>query len=68
MEQPTNTYESESTDLQKLIEAYELKLDDLQKLVDMHEPELSEELIDTSKPKPTMGGGRYPLRQRRAPY
>ena len=50
-----------------MIEAYESESDDLQKLVDMYEHDLSEELADTSELVTTMGGGRYPLREWEAP-
>ena len=66
--QPTNTYESESDDLQRLIEAYESEPIDLQQPTNMYEPEPSEELVDTSKLEPNMGGRIYPLRQRKAPF
>ena len=66
-EQSTNTYELESTDLQKSIDAYTLELVDCQEPIDMHKPEPNEESTDTSEHEPTMGSGRYQLRQRRAP-
>ena len=49
-EQPTDTYESKSSDLQKFTKAYELESVDLQKLVNMYELEPSEESVDTSEP------------------
>ena len=57
----------ESTDPQKLIEAYESESVDLQQPIDMYEHVSSEESAETSEPEPTMGSGRYQLRQRRAP-
>ena len=40
---------------------------DFQQWIDMYEPKPNEESSETSKPKPTAGGRRYPLRERRAP-
>ena len=66
-EQPTNTYESESADLQRSIEAYKSELIDLQQPTNSYEPKPNEESTRTFEPKLIMGGRRYPLRQRRAP-
>ena len=52
-ELPRNEDESESTNPKQLI--------------DMYEPEPNKELAGTFKPKPTTGGRRYPLREKRAP-
>ena len=70
LEQPTNTYESESesANLLKSIEEYDSwESVDLQQLIDTYEPDPNEESIGSSKPEPTMGGRTYPLRERRAP-
>ena len=58
----------ELVDLQRSIDAYESESVDLQKPVDMYEPKASEELSDTFEPKLTMGGGKYPLKQRKSPF
>ena len=66
-EQQTYESESELADLLKSIEEYDLESAGTQQPIDMHEPKTREELGGPSEPKPTMGGRRYSLRERRAP-
>ena len=68
-EQLTNTDESELAEPQKLTEVYEAHESesvDLQQPIDMYESEPNEELANTSESERIMGGGRYPLRKRKA--
>ena len=70
MEKLTNTYELESelANLLKLIEDYEsLDSVDFQQLIEANEPEPNEESTETSESELTMGGRRYPLRERTTP-
>ena len=52
-------------DLLKSIEEYDLESAGTQQPIDMHEPKTREELGGPSEPKPTMGGRRCPLKERR---